>query len=301
MEPLELGPWPLGMDMCARDASLGTQLRLLVNLDVDGDGRLSARRKTQKLLDLPGAHSLTAFAGRLYGVHDGKVFSCVPGGAVAYGPAVSTARMCWGVFDSALFGVSRKALVCIGPDHTALPWGSYAGGRDADGVTYAAPTPADAFAVFGPHLLFAHGRKLLWTAAFQPQAIASRDFVYLPADVVLCAPVDDGVWIASRTTTWFLAGRAPGQWVLAHKADCGAIGADFAARDGAVVWLTDRGFAVGGSGGALALPQQDSVALSGSDAAVLAAPWDTEHYIAAITDPTTTPRTDAAWTDAVTF
>lgn len=301
MGTLNLGPWPAGMDMCARDASLGGAARLLVNVDVDADGRLYARRKKSLLISLAGAHSLTAFAGRLYGVHGGKVFSLVPGAAVTYGASVGNGRMRWAEYDGELYGVSTTGLVRVGADHTALSWGAYAGSTDADGVTYAAPTTANAFAAFGPHLLFASGRTLSTTAAFQPQAVDSRSFVYLPDDIVLLAPVTDGVWIASSTTTWFLAGRVPGQWTLARKADCGAIGADFAVRDGAVVWLTDRGFAVGGAGGEIALPQQDSVALAGSDAAILAAPWDTSHYIAAIADPTTTPRADAAWTDAVTF
>lgn len=301
MDTLNLGPWPAGMDMCARDASLDGAARLLVNVDVDADGRLYARRKKSLLLGLAGAHSLTSFAGRLYGVHGGRVFSLVPGGAAAYGASVGNGRMRWAEHAGELYGVSTTGLVRVGADHAALSWGAYAGSTDADGVAYAAPTTADAFAAFGPHLLFTSGRKLSWTAAFQPQAVDSRSFVYMPEDIVLLASVTDGVWIASSTTTWFLAGRVPGQWTLAHKADCGAVSADFAERDGAVAWLTERGFAVGGAGGEFALPQQGKVALTGSDAAILAAPWDTNHYIAAVTDPTTTPRADAAWTDAVTF
>ena len=301
MEPLELGPWPLGMDMCARDASLGTQLRLLVNLDVDGDGRLSARRKTQKLLDLPGAHSLTAFAGRLYGVHAGQVFSYAPGQAVAYLAAVGHARMRWARHDGDLYGVSRSGLIRVGADHTQLPWGSYPGSRDADGVRYTAPTTADAFAAFGAHLLFAKDRVLTWTAAFQPQVVASRDFVHLPEDIVLLAPVDGGVFVASEKRTWFLPGRIPGQWSLQDRADVGAIGGDFVRRNGVAYWMTDRGFAVGSDGGEYLLPQQGAVALTADDVAILAAPWDDAHYIAALTSPAVTPRADKEFLKAVTF
>lgn len=299
-----LGPWPAGMNMRAHDASLGTAARLLVNVDLDDTGRVSARRGKTLALPLAGAHSLTSFNGRLYGVQSGRVFSWVPGDATpTYGTAVGKAVMQWDVLNGELYGVSPTGLVRYGADHTQLPWGQAAETVDADGVRYTAPVPADNMIVFISHILFVHGAKISWTPAFQPQVVAPhRDFVVMPETVRMIAPVDTGVWVASDSHTWFLQGRNPSEWVSRRVEDLGALGAAYAGRDNVVYWLTERGFAIGNEQGQLSLPQEDNVALRcAEEPAILRAPWRPELFISTLPQPSTAPQTFDGFIDAATL
>lgn len=297
-----LGPWPAGMNLRVNDASLGAAARLLVNVDVDPAGLVAARPPKRQVLALAGAHSLTAFNDRIYGVQAGKVFSWVPGdSAVAERHVVGNARMRWSIFNGELYGASPRALVRFGANHTRLEWGQFDAFTDADGVQYAAPTPADNLAAFGAHLLLVRGNKLSWAPAFQPLVSAPyRDYVVLPETIRLVAPVDTGVWVASATHTWFLQGRVPGEWVARSVADFGALGGDYAARDNAAYWLTERGFVVGDAQGSLSALQDDAVAIRcAGEPALLRTPWRPELFIATLPDPTTTPATFAGLTDAL--
>lgn len=301
-ETAALGPWPTGMNMLARDASLGGDVRLLVNVDVDDQGRVQARPQTALGVALPGAHSITGFAGAVWGVQSGAVFRWAPESS-----SVNTLASCgntpmrWAEYNGELYGVSRHSLVRFSADGAVLPWGQYQGSRDTDGVEYLAPSPADNFAAFMAHLMFVHGRKLSWTPAFQPQVvIPARDFIYMPEDIVLCAPVDTGVWLASANKTWFLQGRVPGQWVLRFASNVGALGADFVARDGAAYWATDRGIAVANNSGDMSYPQQNNVALSADSApALVFAPWNREMVIATYPKPSVTARTAPAFSESL--
>ena len=300
--PVALGPWPSGMNIRAQDASLGGDARLLVNVDLDEAGRVSARPQHALTLALPGAHSLTAYSGRLYGIHAGQVFSWAPGdSAVTYRTAVGKAAMCWDVYAGELYGVSPSGLVRFGADHALLDWGQYPEVTDAIGVRFTAPQPAPLFTVFLSHLLFASGNVLTWTEPFQPQVTAPyRNFVQLPEPIVMLAALDSGVWAASAHRTWFLQGRNPSEWVARRVSDVGALGASTWGRDGTVYWLTERGFAVGDEQGQMALPQQDNVALTCSgEPALLRAPWCPEQFIATLPSPATTPATFASLNDSL--
>ena len=301
MNTTPLGPWPTGMNLRSPDASLGSDPRLLVNVDLDETGRVSARPQHALTLALPGAHSLTAYSGRLYGIHAGQAFSWAPGdSAVTYRTAVGKAAMCWDVYAGELYGVSPSGLVRFGADHALLDWGQYPEETDANGVRFTAPQPAPLFAVFLSHLLFASGNVLTWTEPFQPQVTAPyRNFVQLPEPIVMLAALDSGVWAASAHRTWFLQGRNPSEWVLHAVSDCGALGAATHRRDSTAYWLTESGFAVGDEQGRLTLPQEDAVALTcGGSPAILRAPWRPELFVATLPEPNALPQTSDSFLDS---
>lgn len=83
---------------------------------------------------------------------------------------------------------------------------------------YTQPLPS--FGVEAPTALralcFAHGRvwgavggKLYYSDEFQPEWFRPSGFLPLPEDIVMAAPVNQGIFVSSLKTTWFLSGTTP--------------------------------------------------------------------------------------------
>lgn len=105
---------------------------------------------------------------------------------------------------------------------------------------------------------------------------------YLPFDsrLSLVAPVDDGLYVATQTQTWFLAGRGPDEFEAILKAPYGAVLGSLAYAPASLVkqaqnqgeaqvafWLTPQGVCLGLNGGQLInLTQQYAIDPGGEGA-----------------------------------
>lgn len=124
-------------------------------------------------------------------------------------------------------------------------------------------------------LLVASGRTLYFSQPLRPGLHDPRhDFVRLPSRISMVAPVQDGIYLADRLRTYFLAGTDPAQWALLPLEALPPAQGAFAVVPGSLfdkvpavpvaLWLGPSGFVLGLPGGQIALPQASRLRLPAS-------------------------------------
>jgi hypothetical protein len=111
----------------------------------------------------------------------------------------------------------------------------------------------------------AHGKKLCFSEPNFYGCFRAKNFLPFLEDLVMVAPVEDGLFVSSRTRTWFLQGQAP-QDMVSRGAGNGAMPGTltYAQVEGggyeisrklsqlpSPIWMSSKGFVVGTNNGHL--------------------------------------------------
>jgi hypothetical protein len=116
---------------------------------------------------------------------------------------------------------------------------------------------------FKGSILIAQGDYLWHTDPFAPEQVDFRsNYIPLGEEATVLAPVESGLFVATRSRTLFLAGDSPGKFILSEVAAYGAPLGNAVPVDGSritkdglpkscVGWMSDTGFCVGASDGTL--------------------------------------------------
>ena len=262
MDTVKLGPWPLGMDVCADDAAVekGGRARLLANCAVSARGTLSPVPALEHVVAAPGAHSLVEFSGALLFASDGMLLRWVPGEAPSEVREVGHGRIEWCLLGDAIFacGPSRFLIDASG---AVAAWG-VPPFRDVDGVFFSSPQPRGGMQPYKGAILYAEGNLLRWTEPFQPHVTAPyRNFATFESDIRMIAALNDGCWVAGATWSVFLTG-VPGDWRQAARTTVGALGWQVVRPHNnadQVVWLSGAGVVVASADGSLAQPGKAAI------------------------------------------
>lgn len=118
---------------------------------------------------------------------------------------------------------------------------------------------------FNGRLLVASGATLFYSEPFSPALYNPiRGYVPLPDEITVVAPCDNGVYVATRSATFWLAGpdvsAAEVAPVLPYGAPDGVFGVFPNTMD--VWWFSDRGIVVGNTQGQVKNVQEESVAVA---------------------------------------
>jgi hypothetical protein len=123
-------------------------------------------------------------------------------------------------------------------------------------------------------LLIARGRHLYFTEALRYGLVDPRHaFVTMPGRITMVRPVDAGVFVSTSAGVRFLRGNAPSAWEVVDTSSEPAVeGTDIeiaasilsgdAGGRKAALWLTGRGFVIGGADGTVTEPQAARIRLA---------------------------------------
>jgi len=304
MVPVPLFAAALGLNMRqdpARmkfDPETGVQeLPEAVNVDIEDTGRVSMR-KGYTLRRSGAAHSLFAHAGHCFFCSEDSLYELRPdysarslGYGLTPGLRMSHAPVGTDIFHSN--GVQNGVIDLL--RGTVKAWA----GKDYVGppLTYGIRKPpvGHLVDVFGGRVLVAVDDAVLPSLPFAPYWFAPQRYaVRFGSRLTLMRSVQDGVWVADRHATYFLAGPDPEQWGIVPKAPYPAIPGTEADVDASVVgelkkrgidgkavmWASREGVCVGAAGGVFVNLTQDAVSLP--EAASGAGAWHNGRYIASL-------------------
>jgi hypothetical protein len=121
--------------------------------------------------------------------------------------------------------------------------------------------PGQHVSVFHGHTLIGRGSVLYRSEPYAPELFDLRKGLPFSDPITLVAPMDDGVYLSTSSEVFWLGGRDPAEWVLAHRSVHGAIPgteayheADDVAEGQAgpvVLFATPRGIWAGFNGGSI--------------------------------------------------
>lgn len=132
-----------------------------------------------------------------------------------------------------------------------------------DRMIMSPPLPWTEIDWFNASLLFAVGDRVEWSNVFDYELVdRARNYIPLGEKVCIIAGVDDGFYIGTETSHYWLSGDSQETLNISSRADYGAIPGTKAYVNGLVVgsgeatemlpiWATQRGFVVGLPGGTL--------------------------------------------------
>lgn len=155
-----------------------------------------------------------------------------------------------------------RALVLANSDTAATYSNDSADLQVALETQFFEPAPAGhEIAYWRGHLFVAVGNLIRYSQPYGYEWFDPRDFLPVDSHVTLLAPVDDGIYIASETKTWFMTGETPSALALAEKAPYGAVPytlayqepqrfADGSASGPVALWTSNAGICAGSNGGA---------------------------------------------------
>jgi len=254
------GPWS-GINTVADSSELPPGALLdAVNVDVTADGAIESSISWERVAQ-GSAHSLVHYEGRTYGVLDGVIHSFDVEGAEPIAPCVG--EVWWREIRGELTYVDASGLFQLLPEHQRYP-GYAADDGDLDDVIV--EMPGGRFLTYwAGRAVVASGRRLLFSRPLRYGAHNPLlDYYTMPKRVTWLEALPDGIYVGQPDSVEFLAGTALGQ--LTRRTVAGR-SAEHAyklvpmsmfreAGDGqAVVFLTERGFALGLQGGTVQYPQ----------------------------------------------
>ncbi len=179
----------------------------------------------------------------------------------------------------------------------------YDGGKVLDTLWMTRPPAGQIIREQNGRLLIAQGSVLYVTVPYSPDLISqlSDSYFQFPADITVCEPVDDGVWIVADQT-YFLSGT-PDNWQQLTKLDYGAaLGTGKKLPDN-VTWFSERGQIIAGNGGEIKNVQENQVAPDYSSKGTMLIREDNglKQAITTLINPTMSPRANRAYTAAETI
>lgn len=260
-----------------------SELERAINIDLDDVGQAKRRRGyTQKIAgNFHSAH--TAPSGRTLVVKDGVLGVLREGYTFqSLGSFAGADRLSYADVGEETFFSSRSASGVVDSANGVNPWGQTGGSGtwvspvqtptdtlgSISGKLLGPPPLATEIAAYRGRIWMAAGKMLWATELYLYHYVdRTRTFFQLEADILMLAPVEDGIYVATETNVYFLRGNqltemrleplmtarvAPGSLV---RAPVSSVHPD--ARQGnmtegeAVVFLTDAGICAGMPGGRL--------------------------------------------------
>lgn len=251
------------------------------NVDIDDSGRASRRAGTRTLIPGP-THSVWSNDVTGFMVQDDTLYTFDANGvktpvAQVKGPRVSYVDIAGNVFwsDGHQVGIygGGNLDVAGGAAHTVHGYklDAVEGRVRTEEIEYLTPwfghtdIPAGhLLGYFSGRLYVAKGNFLLYSAPFKYNSFtADTDFYTFDSPVQTFAAVDDGIFVSTRTQTYFLAGRDPravslkavlpygGTLGTEQRLSTGETGKneDDPEATGAVIWMSPRGPIIGKDGG----------------------------------------------------
>jgi hypothetical protein len=246
------------------EKSGAVELAKAVNVDFDITGRVS-RRRGYVLHNAADAHSLWSSGDYMFFVSGGSLYQLdAAGSAVGVRSGITqAARMSYTAYGEEVFYCNRYENGVIRDGRTSWSWygQEYVGPETIWDISLSPPL-GHLLATFGGYLLVASGNMLYWSMPFAPYHYRlSRDFFQFQSEVVMLAPVENGVFVSDQNTTWFLRGKNPSEWTRALRADYPAIagtsvqtgkvriGQDDLPDFDCTCWFSAKGICIGGGDG----------------------------------------------------
>jgi hypothetical protein len=248
----------------ADEKSGAVELAKAVNVDFDVTGRVS-RRRGYLLHNASNAHSLWSSGDYMFYVSGGSLYRLGSDG-VAFGirsGLTEAARLSYAAYGTEVFYCNRYETGVVWDGRTSWSWygQSYVGPETVYNISLSPPT-GHLLAVFGGYMLVAAANELYWSMPFAPYHYRlSRDFVQFKSELVLVAPVENGVFVSDQENTWFLRGKNPSEWTRVFRADYPAIagtsvqvgkvriGPDELPDFDCTCWFSAKGICIGGGDG----------------------------------------------------
>ncbi|MHC1788993.1 hypothetical protein [Solidesulfovibrio sp.] len=251
------------------------ELAVAVNVDVLDSGR-RAKTRPGFGLALPGdwRDGYTAPDGRAYAVKDNVLVEVL--GDLSTRPLAALAtsgRVAWAALDDLVFWTSgvESGMIRAGE---ALAWGGKVYPEASEAGRYVAPPPGTVLAGFAGRVWIGAGPLLHYTDGDDGQFYQdAANYLEMPGEITVLAPVDDGLYVGTTAGVWFLAGTDPttGLQMVPVSSDAATPCTSLPIRSdeitqkynaaGAAIWTSRHGIVFGLTGGIVLQPTKDRVAL----------------------------------------
>ena len=305
-KPVQLGPWPTGMNNRKPEYALDkdqygkvTALRNAVNVDLDAGG--NARRRAGYAKIVGGLNTRAGYsceAGTFYvnganlmRLNDDDsttlLFSGVAGDPVSYAHFNDVVYFTDGLITKCIVnGVvvdwEINAHLAMDPEYMAVPAGSIV--REFNGRMYVAV-----------------GKIVWFTDPFTLGSVQKqRNFIQFPADVTIMEPVTGGIWFVADQT-YFYAGGGPDEFMPKPQLNYGAVpGTSLKVPyTNDVMWYSERGAVMATQDGQIKNVQEANIAAeSGTVGATLIREENgIKQFIASIRNQSVSPLAATSFMD----
>uniref|UniRef100_I2Q025 Uncharacterized protein n=1 Tax=Desulfovibrio sp. U5L TaxID=596152 RepID=I2Q025_9BACT len=281
LKPIRFGPC-LGLNTVSAPEALtydgqtkAWEAADLVNLDVlDGGRRIKTRPGFSLALAGDWRDGFTAPDGRAYAVKDDALVEVLADMSTRSLVALAApGRVSWAALDDLVFW-SNGAESGMVRDGEAVAWGGYDYPENSEAGRYVAPPAGTILAGFAGRVWIGEGRLLHYTDGDDGQFYQdAADYLEMPAEITILAPVDDGLYVGTTAGVWFLAGSDPtqGMQMVPVSSDPATPCTSLPIRSdevtqkynpaGAAIWTSRYGIVIGLTGGIVLQPTKDRVAL----------------------------------------
>lgn len=247
----------------------------LVNLDVIDGGRRSKLRPGYSLAQAGDwRDGFTAPDGRAYAVKDGVLVEVLADLSTRALVALTTSgRVAWAALDDLVFWTNgvESGMIRAGE---AAAWGGKTYPEASEAGRYVSPPAGMALVGFAGRIWIGEGSMLHYTDGDDAQFYQdAANYLEMPADITVLAPVDDGLYVGTTAGTWFLADSDPttGMPMVQVSSDPATPCTSVPIRSdevtqkynpaGAAIWTSRHGIVFGLSSGIVLQPTKDRVAL----------------------------------------
>lgn len=194
-------------------------------------------------------------------------------------PVESVGQAKWNIYRTAANGGEMYLAATVPGNAATATIGSALLGRLATGWMKE-PLPPGLLTSFNGRLFSASGAFVFYSDPFSALHSTRDGFVPAGEQVVMVIAVADGVYFATPSQVWFMAGNGPQEFNANPVADNGVVPGSATLADASMfnpelapgtdtiaVWLTEKGYQLGLPGGRVVSPQSTRIALTGAQRA----------------------------------